>query len=193
MEKAVELWPAIASFDVARGCTAGVYEADRHTTRRHTQSTRHKNILLQYWIHTITIQHLCSTLGKPFLTRPLGTTTAAGLCTAGYATRRLAAASQDPLHAAHESAQGAAGGGGDGVNEDDLAVFDAKVVGIRSARELGQHLDGADGFVDDVAADVGVRDAGGGGAAGGEGAFGLGGLADHQGAVELLWESTLIE
>jgi hypothetical protein len=37
-----------------------------------------------------------------------------------------------------------------------------------------------------------VRGAGDGSAAGGRGAFGLGGLADHQGAVELPWESTLI-
>jgi hypothetical protein len=132
-------------------------------------------------------QHLRSTLGKPHLARPFSSTTAGLRTTTGFRT-----AAQEPLYATHESAHGTTSGGGDGVNEDHLAVFDTEVVGVGSARELGEHLDGADSFVNDVAADVGVSGAGSG-AAGGRATFGLGGLADHQRAVELFWESTLIK
>jgi hypothetical protein len=63
-----------------------------------------------------------------------------------------------------------ADGGGDGVDEHDLAVFNPKIVGI-SVHELGKHL-GADGFANDYAADGCVRSDGG--------------VVPHKGAVFLV-------
>jgi len=117
--------------------------------------------------------HKRSTIQKPRLARPLRRAAFGLSTTTGFP------ATHDPLHATHEPAHGATEGGGDGVNEDDFAVFDAEVMGVRSARKLGEHLDRADGFVDNVAADVGVAGAGGGGAAGWRIAFRLGGLPNH--------------
>jgi hypothetical protein len=42
------------------------------------------------------------------------------------------------------------------VNKDDFAILDAEVVGVWSAGELGQHLDRADSFIDDISTDIGM-------------------------------------
>jgi hypothetical protein len=63
-------------------------------------------------------------------------------------------APQKPLNSTHESARGAAEGGGNGVDKDNLAAFDAEVVGVGGSRKLGKHFYRADGFIDNVAADV---------------------------------------